>query len=298
MGNKGTKPPLDVRLLEVAGRQYGVVSQRQLQALGLGRSAITKRVRAGRLTRVHRGVYRTGHAPFTRRGRFLAAVLACGENAVLSHRRAAVLLGLLKGGPAWSEVTVSTQHGRKLAGILVHRSPLPPGDVMVYDGIPVTTPGRTLIDLADVLSTRGLERVFDQAEFLRLDCTALRVIPGRRGALRLASVLAEHRPGTTPTRSELEEAMLALCREAALPAPEVNSHVEEKEVDFVWRERGVIVETDGWRAHGTRRAFERDRLRDAELTAAGWRVLRVTHARLEREPQALTAQLRRLLCGT
>jgi very-short-patch-repair endonuclease len=295
MGQQVTTVPFERRLAALARRQQAMVSHVQLKELGLGASGIAKRARSGRLSRMYRGVYHAGHGPPTRKGRFMAAVLACGDGAVLSHRSAAVLWGLMHGGPEHPEVTVPRNGGRGHAGIAVHRSPLPASDKTTHEGIPVTTVARTLIDLADVVSRRSLERAFDRAEYQRLDFSGLRVISQRRGASLLAAVMAEHEAGTTMTRSALEEGMLALCREAALPLPEVNRHVEENEVDFVWRERAAIVETDGWRAHGTRRAFERDRVRDAELTVAGWRVLRITHARLEREPEAVANQLRRLL---
>ena len=287
--------PFEKRLAAVARRQHGMVSHAQLRKLGLGSGGISKRVRSGRFTRMHRNVCLVGQAPPTRRGRFMAAVLACGEGAVLSHRCAAMLWGLIPWGPAQPEVTVPGQRGRKHAGITVHRPALEAEEVTIVDGIPVTTVARTLIDLADVVSRRTLERAFDKAEYLRLDCSGLRVVPHRKGAPLLAAVLAEHQPGTSLTKSELEERMLALCRQNNLPPPEVNHHAEEREVDFVWRAHNLIVETDGWAAHGTRRAFERDRARDADLVVAGWRVVRITHRRLEREPQTVARQIGSLL---
>ena len=298
MVNKGTKDAFETRLAAVARPQFGMVSHAQLRKLGLTTSGIARRVRSGRFTREHRGVYYAGHGPVTLRGRFMAAVLACGEGAVLSHRSAAVLWGLLKRAPAAPEVTVPGQRGRKREGITVHRSPLSPSEMTVVDGIPVTSVARTLIDLADVVSRRTLERAFDEAEIKRLDCTGLTVLSHRKGAPLLAAVQNDHQPGTTVTRSDLEERMLALCRQHGLPTPDVNHHAEENEVDFTWRQAGLIVETDGWATHGTRRAFERDRVRDADLVAAGWRVIRLTHRRLERQPQAVTRQLRRLLSAS
>ncbi len=152
--------------------------------------------------------------------------------------------------------------------------------------IPVTTPARTLVDLADVLTRRQLERAFDEAEYLRLDCTGLRAIPGRPGYGRLLAVLAEHAAGSTRTRSELEDLFLEACASHGLPWPEVNTLVQGHEVDFLWR-----VEVDGRAAHATRRAFEEDRMRDAELTVSGQRVLRVTRKRLESSPREVAAQI-------
>jgi very-short-patch-repair endonuclease len=152
-----------------------------------------------------------------------------------------------------------------------------------------------LIDLADVVTPRELERAFDEAHYLRLDLSGLSPVRGRRGAGRLAALLAKHELGCTRTRNDFEERLLGLCRRAGLPLPRVNEEVEGFEVDFSWPQARLIVETDGWQAHGTRAAFERDRLRDATLIAAGWRPLRITWRRLESEPEAVAVQLRTLL---
>jgi very-short-patch-repair endonuclease len=174
---------------------------------------------------------------------------------------------------------------------------LKPGDTTVREQVPVTTPSRTLIDLADQLTRRELERAIDEAHFLRLDLTSLRPLPGRRGAGVLNAVLNGHAPGTTRTKSDFEELVLALCRDHDLPQPLVNQHVEAFEVDFVWPDAHLIVEADGWRSHGRRSSFERDRLRDAALQVAGWRVVRVTWKRLLREPAAVASQLSALIAG-
>ena len=290
--------PVDHRVAALADRQYGVVTRTQLTELGLGRGAIDARVRAGHLHRVHRGVYAVGRRALTTKGRFLAAVFACGNQAVLSHQSAAVLWELRPERGRRIDVTVPTTGGRTRRGaMIVHRSPLPDREVTVRDRVPVTTVARTIVDLADVLPRRALERAIDEAAYLRHDIDSLEAKRGRRGYGLLSKVLADHDTGSTWTRSELEEQMLALCRRFGLPAPEVNAMIGGHEVDFVWRDARVIVETDGWAAHGTRRAFERDRIRDAELMAAGWRVIRVTMRRLEREPEAVAKQLARLLAA-
>jgi hypothetical protein len=194
------------------------------------------------------------------------------------------------------DVTVPARGGRaRRRGIRVHRARLGPDDVTVLDGIPVTTPARTLVDLADVLSRRGLERAFDEAEFLRLDCTGLRAIRGRTGFGRLLAVLGEHDAGSTRTRNDLEDLFLEVCAAHGLPRPEVNTVLHGHEVDFLWREAGLVVELDGRAAHLTRRAFEEDRLRDAKLTVAGQRVLRVTPRRLDTAPEDVAAQIRALV---
>jgi len=222
----------------------------------------------------------------------MAAVLACGQGAVLSHRSAAELLGI---GPraAFVELTTAGGRGWRPGEILVHRANVPAEHRGVIEGIPVTSPARTLVDLADVLTRRGLQRALDEAEFLRLDHQGLRPIPGRRGAGVLADLLSSHVPGSTRTRSELEEMFLALCRSHLLTQPETNAHVDVHEVDFIWRGPRLVVEVDGGAAHHTRRAFENDRARDAGLTASGYRVMRFTQLRLERDPAAVADELRR-----
>jgi very-short-patch-repair endonuclease len=191
-------------------------------------------------------------------------------------------------------IHVTSPKDRRCAGVVVHHAPLE-GERLRRDGIVVTTPARTLIDLADVVPRRTLERALDEADYLRLDCADLVPRHGRAGSGLLSSVLAVHRPGTTRTVSELEEIFLALCDRHGFPRPEVNVQIEGYECDFVWREQRLIVETDGGAAHGTLRARERDPIRDAELQLAGWRVIRVTYVRLLREPEAVAEQVYRAL---
>jgi very-short-patch-repair endonuclease len=296
MAQKLDKPPPVRAIAALAARQHELVTRVQLLELGLDDRAIARRVRAGRLHRVHRGVYAVGHPRLTREGRYLAAVFASGKGAVLSHRSAAVHWGLLPERGPRIDITVPGSGGRARRGAtIVHRSPLPDADIIVKDGVPVTSPARTLSDVADLGNRRELERAYDEAAYLRLDLTDLEPRPGRRGSGLLKRVLAEHEPGSTRTRAEFEELLLALCREHDLPPPAVNATVLGHEVDFSWPAQQLIVETDGWQAHGTRKAFEADRERDAQLTAADWRVIRITWKRLEREPDAVAAQLKRLL---
>lgn len=290
------EPWPDVRVAALAARQHGVISYRQLKALGLDKSAVERRVRRGALTGVRRGVYAVGHTNLTPEGHFLSAVFACGDCAVLSHGSAAVLWTLrpLKGPRV--DVTVPSGGTRARRGaLIVHRSPVPPDHRTVRERIPVTTPNRTLIDLADCSTRRELERAIDEAVYLGWDLSSLQPLPGRRGAGLLSSVLDEHQDGTTRTRSDFEELLLDLCRQHDLPEPLVNQTIEGYEVDFTWPEARLIVEADGWSAHRSRTAFERDRLRDADLGAAGWRVIRITWRRLMREPEAVAAQIARLL---
>jgi very-short-patch-repair endonuclease len=229
----------------------------------------------------------------TRHGRFMAAVLACGEGAALSHFSAAVVWGILQaeGQP----IHVTSERRRRVPGVVVHKAPLQ-GERVWRLGIVVTTPARTIVDLADVVPRRRmLERAIDEAEYLRLDWTGAMPRRGRKGSGLLASVLAVHEPGSTRTRSELEELFLAFCDSRGLRRPEVNCGIEGYECDFAWRDQRLIVETDGGQAHETRRARERDPVRDADLQIAGWRVIRISPMRLSRQPDAVEAQLRRLL---
>ena len=270
-----------------------MVSRAQLLALGMGEDAIDWRVKRRRLHRVHTGVYAVGHLALTRQGRFMAAVLACGEGAALSHFSAGVLWGILEDRGQLIHVTV--EGNRECRGVIVHRSPLE-GWRVRRQGIVVTTPARTLIDLADVVhKRRTLERAFDEAEYLKLDWESAAPIYGRKGSGLLSAVLAVHEPGTTRTLSELEERFIAFCEKYGFPRPEVNVSIEGYLCDFLWREQRVIVETDGQRAHGTTRARRRDPIKDADLQIAGWRVIRIPSVRLFREPEAVRDQLRQLL---
>jgi Transcriptional regulator, AbiEi antitoxin len=230
----------DRRLAELARGQHGVVSRRQLLELGFDRGTVTRRIEIGRLHRLYRGVYAVGHTVIPRDGRFLAAVLACGDDAALSHRSAAELWGIRPSAAARIDVTVPHTSGvRTSARIHVHRPRRRP-ETTTVDGIPVTTPGQTLADLATALPRRQLEKAVEMAEALRLD---VRVPPGHPGAKRLAEAVA-HDLGTT-TRSPLEDAFLELCDDHGIARPLVNSVVEGYEVDFCWPELRLIVETDG-----------------------------------------------------
>jgi hypothetical protein len=293
MRGQTTKDPTDAAIAELARRQHGVIGRTQLVALGLGSDAIDWRVRQRRLHGVHRGVYAVGHLALTRNGTFMAAVLACGEGAALSHFSAAVVWGLL--GAEGHPVHVTAEMRRRCRGIVVHQAPLQ-GERVRRLGIVVTTPARTIVDLADVVSRRRiLERAIDESEYLRLDWSGAAPRRGRRGSGLLSSVLAVHTPGTTGTLSELEEMFLALCDRSGFPRPEVNCCIEGYLCDFVWREQRLIVETDGEQAHGTARARERDAVRDAELQLAGWMVMRVSYVRLLNDPDGVAAQVGKAL---
>jgi hypothetical protein len=293
MGAQSKEDPRDLAISELARRQHGVVGRSQLAALGVTRREIEHRVRRRLLHRVHRGVYAVGHLALSRYGRFMAAVLACGEGAALSHFSAAVLWAILddRGQP----IHVTAEKQRRCRGITVHHAPLE-GERVKRHGIVVTTPARTIVDLADVVTKRRtLERAIDEADYLRLDWSDAAPRRGRTGSGLLTSVLAVHEPGTTRTLSQFEEAFLVFCDCRGFPRPEVNCCIEGYVCDFVWREQRVIVETDGWQAHGTRRARERDPVRDAELQLAGWKVLRITWRRFAEDRYAVAALMTKAL---
>jgi hypothetical protein len=282
----------------LAARQHGVVQHSQLVQLGLTKSTIRRWARAGRLHDIHRGVVAVGHSDLTTHGRFLAAVLSCGPGAALSHETAAVLWGLRKPRGPRIDVTVTTEGGRgRRRLVVIHRSDLQPEEMTLGQAIPVTTPARTLLDLAGILTRRQLERTIDQADFLGLDLSGLAPRPGKRGGALLRAVLTAHVAGSTWTRSQLEERMLALCRSAGLPPPRINEYVAGFEVDFHWPDQKLVVEIDDWSSHRGRGAFERDRHSDAALVVLGWRVVRITRARLARDPRGVAAQLTRLLAA-
>jgi very-short-patch-repair endonuclease len=279
----------------IAERQYGVVSTQQLLAAGISHKAIATRVRRHGLHRLHRGVYAVGHTALVLLAREMAAVLACGEGAVVSHRSAAALWGLLPPDDGPIDVTV-TRSGRSRPGLRVHRSrTLDPSDVRVIHGIPVTSPTRTMLDMAETTPERELERALDEALVQKLTShdtlvAAVDGAAGRRGASRVRTLL-DRQDEPALTRSEAEERCLELIRKAALEAPEVNVQVGRHTVDFLWRDRRLVVEIDGYRFHSSRKSFERDRLRDAELAARGYRVIRITWRQLIEEPYAVVARL-------
>jgi very-short-patch-repair endonuclease len=289
----------DILAARLAGKQWGVICWSQLRACGLSKAGIGRRVSAERLHRIHPAVYAfVPPAALAREGRWLAAELACGEGAALSHRSAATLWDLLDDWPGPPDVTVPVGHSQTVRGIAVHRSRNLAPYVTKWRGITVTTVERTLADLADVVPQARLHRAAQQAEFLRL-----RVGPagdpwshanGRRGAPSLRTLpLLRARAGMT--RSELERRMLALGRRAGLPEPECNQEIEGETVDFVWRKARLVVETDGGQAHLTATAFEQDRRRDVDLTVAGWRVARFTWAMVRYEPARVAERLACLL---
>lgn len=280
----------------LAVAQHGAVSRPQLLALGFTRHEICGMVRARWLHAVHRGIYAVGRRSLGPKGRRMAAVLACGPGALLSHRSAADHLGLRRSSQMLVEVTVPVDRARGREGISTtvsrHREDR---DRIVHDGIPCTSVALTLLNLAAVAPRRAVERACDEAEVQDLfDLAAIDELLGRgrrpAGAALLRAVLREHAIATTLTREGLEERTLELFDDSGIPRPEVNVRVVCRpgiapEVDFYWRRERLVLEADGGRFHRTRAAIERDRRKETELVRAGNRVLRCTWLQVEREPR-------------
>jgi very-short-patch-repair endonuclease len=296
------------RLWHLAGAQHGVLTRRQLLAGGLTSDEIEGRVHAGRLHRLWRGVFAVGRPRLTLRGWWSAAVLACGENALLSHQSAGQLWGILavkigneveRDQPELVHVTVPSGECHRRALIRVHRRRnLRASDSVRHQRIPVTSPARTLLDLAAALSPELLEASINEANSLRLiDPNTLRGeledMSGEAGAPSLRVALDRHTFSLTD--SVLERRFLGLVRQARLPVPETQQHVVGLRVDFLWRRQRLVVETDGLRYHGTPAQQAKDRARDQALVAAGFVVLRFTHAQVQHDGAHVLATLRTVL---
>lgn len=286
---------------ELVRGQYGVVSRSQLEALGVGRHGIAHRLERGRLHRVWPAVFAVGRPELTQRGRWMAAVLAGGPGAALSHRSAAALWGI--GGEQRGRVEISTPtaHRCRQAGITSHRRALPDSDLTTRAGIPVTCVVRTLIDIACSLDLGALERAVNEADRLDLiDPEALRMgldaYRGQRGVARLRELL--DRRTFRLTDSELERWFLPQVRKAGLPLPSTRQRLNGFKVDFLWPDHRLVVETDGLRYHRTPAQQARDRVRDQAHLAAGFIPLRFTHWQVRYERQyvrmTLLAVIRRI----
>jgi very-short-patch-repair endonuclease len=285
MDGKVAKPP-GVLITRIALGQHGVVSIRQLRRCGISDDAVRARVALGQMHRVHQGVYALGHLALSPQGRCMAAVLAVGAGprgggavlehwgAAVSHRSALSLWGLLAATEGPCDVIVGGNGGRaRRAGIRLHRSlTLEPGDVTLHHGIPLTTPERTIADLRETISTRRSG-----------------AIPGRdlRKAIRQANVLGlPIGPGDAKvrTRSDLEGDFLRLCGRHRLPPPEVNVRIGPYLVDFLWRGKRFVVETDSYLYHRGEVAFQEDHARDLDLMRRGLEVLRISELQLDESP--------------
>jgi very-short-patch-repair endonuclease len=277
----------------VASQQLAVIEIQQLYACGIGRNAVTRRIRSGLLHRLHHGVYLFGQPTLLPGAVELAAVMACGDSAFVSDRSATGLWKIAAGDDGPVHVTVR-RSGRSRSGIVMHRvAKIDPRDVTHLRGIPIVTPARAILDLAAGATGDELERAIAEAYALRLTTEAelRRVIsrnPLKPGVAALRAELARE-GGPAWTRREAERRVKLLIRQANLPTPVYNRKVAGYNADFFWPANRLIVEVDGYRFHSSRWAFERDRKRDAAHVLAGYRVIRITWRQLTEEPFSVVA---------
>ncbi|HEV7750698.1 MAG TPA: DUF559 domain-containing protein [Baekduia sp.] len=297
---------LDSALAELATAQEGVVALWQICELGLSARAAQERAQAGRLHRLFPGVYAVGHPRVSADGMRLAAVLACGKPAALARRSASVAWGMLRADGRRFDVVAPGRSGGRVGCPktldLRRTRRLAPEDVTVLRGVPITTVGRTLVDLAGCVAPRVLQRAVHEAEVARLlDVDAVIATiernPGRRGTRALRAALAVSAPD--PANSAIANAFLALCVDQGLPSPRLGVHVDGGdrlyEVDALFPSERLIVELDGRQIHTTARNFQTDRRRDSVLAARDYQTLRYTWQRLHDEPRAVAAELRCVL---
>jgi very-short-patch-repair endonuclease len=308
MGDKGRTPLRHWPLFELATRQHGVVSTRQLAELGYSRSSAAKAAGVGRLHRLHSGVYAVGHRRLSWHSRCWAAVLGAEANevdevvwpAVASHGSAAYLWGIYRYAPEAIDITAPIRRRAKRPFRVHFSSILAAEDRGQREGIPVTSVPRTLLDLAIRSRPDQLDRLLERAEERDLlDAVAVETLldraGGHRGRGRLRRALALYQPDPSFTRSRFERHFQHRVRAAGLPAPSMNFNVEGYELDAYWPDLRFAVELDLFETHGSRAAFERDRLRQEELKLLGIEMIRVTKPRLDSEPEAVIRNLARLL---
>ena len=285
---------------ELAARQHGVFARRQLLEKGVDSKRIERWLAAELIEAVYRGVYALSRDLLTSQGRWMAAVLASGQCAVLSHRSAAAHWGIRRYAGA-TEVTTprKLKHER---GLLRHCLPISPDEVTVHDGIPITTPGRTLFDIAHQMRPQELDKAVREAEYRRLNegpslLTLVERYPRRTGLVAIKRLLGGGW-SDSPTREELELRFATFIDKHNLPRPECNALIDlvdrRYEVDFLWRSARLVVELDGYSSHRTRHAFEEDRERDRQLQLAGFRVIRITWRQLHANRWSLARDLQSL----
>lgn len=300
-GETGSRAATNDRIMQIASRQLGLVTTTQLAACGLGRGAIAHRRRTRTLLPVAPGVFAVGRPPDARFARHLAATLSVTGDGWLSHHAAAEVWGLVAADERRPvDLLVIGTTPRPRPGVRLRRTQrLDPADRSRRGVLPVTNVARTIVDLGTVLSVDALERVTAEA-FALHRCSAAQVraamdrAPGSRGT-RVVRAVLERAEGPRRTRSEAERRFLSVVRAAGLGDPRMNVRIGGYEVDAVWPDERVIVEIDGYAFHGSRRRFERDRRRDAELQAAGWLVFRTTWRGITDEALATTARLASVL---
>lgn len=291
------KPQTVERILaRMARGQHGLVTRAAMLDAGITRNQIQERVRSGALIRVHRGVYRVGHAAPSLRAHYLGAVLACGEGALLGGRAAAHLMAMIRGRPPVPEVLCPTQ--RNVRGVITHQvKTLSPPDGWTHEGVPCTKPARTLVDLAPRLSSEALARTAHEAG-VRYRTTPRQVEgvlarwPTAPGATKLRAVVSGD---AAVSLSVLESRFLKLLREAALPLPVTNKPAGSHRVDCRWPAQRLTVELDSYRFHSSRHAWERDHRREREAYARGDALRRYTYGDVFEDPRPMLAELRALL---
>jgi very-short-patch-repair endonuclease len=281
----------------LAERQHGCVTYRQLLELGLSRAAIAHRVRTGRLIRLYRGVYAVGHRPAGFAAGACAAMLGCGRGAALSHRAAAHLHGFVARPAGPVDVTVPRTRRVRVEGVRVHHADVPLDQIERCQGLLVTSPARTIVDLAATEAPGAVERALSEAFALRLVSRAsvlavLDTVPRARGGPALRDMLdaGRHRAQSHP-----ERLLHRLILEARLPSPELNAKLGPWKPDLLWRQRGLVVEVDGYAAHSSPRAIERDRRKEAALRAMGLQVVRYSARQVEHDHLAVLVDLARAL---
>ena len=290
--------PPDLRAARLAALQHGQITTRQLADCGLGKDAVMRRVRKGWLHPVHRGVYAVGYRPDTLHAQFTGAVLAGGEDASLSHWASCALAALVRWDDRWIDVTVRGSAGRTRPGIRFHRArSLDPRDVTRRYGIPCTTPARAILEISPQLSDRRLKRVVRQAQAERLASVeqfagVLRRANGHRGVKRITAIIAT---GAAPTASGHEDDVLDLLLRSGLEHPVVNGSLVVRGVpyrpDLRWPAQRLTLEIDSSPWHDGPVAEHLDAERQAELEAAGERVLRTTREQALADPGRLVARL-------
>jgi len=290
----------DPEIARIASLQYGCVHRQQLLDAGLLKDAVLRRLTSGRLTRIHSDVFLVGSQDLPRGGAEMAAVLQLRGDAVLGASSAAAMWGLVDDLPNVVEVILVARNAKPRPGVRMHRvATLDTHDIRWRRGIPVTSPARTLVDLAATLRPLELENALAQARLHRLVndgqlLAALKRARGRKGTGALRSLVNRTGP-LAQTRSHYECRLLELIEAAQLPTPVTNVPVKGHIVDMLWPSMRLIVEFDGYAYHSDREAFERDRLRDQRLVASGYRVIRITARQLEQTPYAVVARLAQAL---
>ena len=301
-GNSGPKPRPVRELSALARDQEGVAGHDQILALGFTHEWIKHRIATGWLHVVFRGAYAVGHRRLTWRGRLRAAILSCGPGTYISHRSAAALHGLRRGGGGLIHVT-APPGGRedRRQGIVLHRiRNMGEQERSEVDCIPVTSPARTCLDLAAIVPNHVLDAMIEQAERAgTFDLAAFDAVcrRGRPGSAALRRALALYRPLPDWTRSELERRALRELHRAGIRPDGVNVWMEDAaaEVDMVFHDQKLVIEIDGDAVHGTTAARQRDPQRDARLQAADYLVLRVPERRLVHTPRAYVEDVKALL---